>query len=1068
MVPVGDDPTLGARMMKNIARWPGVAVWLAADDRPADDGDREAGGPFASAFLRALEPAGRRNNLLGCLDVLGDDRTLSAQGFRTLGGLPPGATLWPEDRRNPRITDPDLVLQRGHAAAVRAIAFNADGSLMASGAEDSTIRLWRTRDRTLLRVLPYHANGVSCLAISPDGRLLASGDGMGGVRVWDLVKDEPMALLDPSPHDGNIAAVGFLPDGRSLVSADTDARWALWDLSGPSARLVRLANESTRAGRRPAFARRPGPVAAAMALTASGGDDRVGLFRPDQKETMAIEAGPGGTIERLALSADGRRLAVATEGGLVEVRDLDRGPVRPPQPFAAPITALELAAGRLVIRSAEGLHILAVDGEGEGERHDIEVEEEIEQLVVSPNGRRIAAVTGGRGEVRAWDLDAATGVPRPLPLAESAEGGALTLAFRPDGAALAAGDTDGGIRVWELPEGSRQPAIRPYRGQVVHVAASPDEVHLLQVTRDGVAKVWDLAGGGPPATLDGRFRPSGAFLPGGEGLVLLDEAGDVVVRGLDGGRRGGDRFEPPPVPGRDAAEGDFRAVAVSPDGRLVAAGGAEEPLVCVWDIKGGRARHELRKPHVERILAVQFSADGRHLLTASEGEAGVVAVWDLRARMDAPQRVIPPRDRLPLTAAAMNPADPARIAVARRDGRASVVELWGPGVGDLLAARAGRGRDRRPHLLGERGAPRRGGLGEAPVPLVDGPSARDADDPGPAPARREDQHRRGLAGRTLFVTGSDDTTMRFWQVDGASGEGRALGTLVASQGSPDWVAYTPDGLFDGSPDGVERVTRRVGGDVARLDQCYDLGHLSRLTDYLRRAESPRAPGPSSASRPRNWPSTWPPRPRGGRSSSSSGSGPASSARSGCTTTAPSSGATWTGTSATAGGACASGPRSPAGRTASSPWEGEEARSTAAPTSWRSPTTTRPSRATSMCWPWASASTGSRSSGSSSPPRTRRRSPHSSASGGSTATRAPTGRTCCWTTTSPPAASTRPSAGSGPAWRVAPRIRSSSSWPGTAASAAIDSASCSRAGRPPSLPRSSLTARSCATWPISTP
>ena len=40
----------------------------------------------------------------------------------------------------------------------------------------------------------------------------------------------------------------------------------------------------------------------------------------------------------------------------------------------------------------------------------------------------------GGGNVLAWDLDAATGVPRPLPLAGSAEGGALTLAFRPEGA----------------------------------------------------------------------------------------------------------------------------------------------------------------------------------------------------------------------------------------------------------------------------------------------------------------------------------------------------------------------------------------------------------------------------------------------------------------------------------------------------------------------------------------------------------------------------------------------------------------------------------------------------------
>ena len=220
----------------------------------------------------------------------------------------------------------------------------------------------------------------------------------------------------------------------------------------------------------------------------------------------------------------------------------------------------------------------------------------------------------------------------------------------------------------------------------------------------------------------------------------------------------------------------------------------------------------------------------------------MVATWDLRARMDGPSRVIPARDRLPLTAAAMDPVDPARIAVARRDGRASVVELWGPGVDDLR--QLGQVRGEIAALAFSASGEHLAAAGWEKLLYLWST--------GPAPAtvtiRARPQHDEKIntvaawPGAPLFVTGSDDTTMRFWEVDGASGEGRALGTLVAAQGSPDWVAYTPDGLFDGSPDGVERVTRRVGGDVARLDQCYDFGHLSRLTDYLRRAEPPPLPG----------------------------------------------------------------------------------------------------------------------------------------------------------------------------------------------------------------------------------
>src|SRR5207249_1191743 len=47
-------------------------------------------------------------------------------------------------------------------------------------------------------------------------------------------------------------------------------------------------------------------------------------------------------------------------------------------------------------------------------------------------------------------------------------------------------------------------------------------------------------------------------------------------------------------------------------------------------------------------------------------------------------------------------------------------------------------------------------------------------------------------GGQVLASGSDDTTIRFWSLEGRT----LLGTLSAEQGTSDWVAYTPDGLFD--------------------------------------------------------------------------------------------------------------------------------------------------------------------------------------------------------------------------------------------------------------------------------
>src|SRR5262249_54977425 len=85
--------------------------------------------------------------------------------------------------------------------------------------------------------------------------------------------------------------------------------------------------------------------------------------------------------------------------------------------------------------------------------------------------------------------------------------------------------------------------------------------------------------------------------------------------------------------------------------------------------------------------------------------------------------------------------------------------------------------------------------------------------------------------------GSDDTTIRFWSLQTRS----LLGTLSAEQGTPDWVAYTPDGLFDSSIGGERQVTWRDHYGRLALEQVYDQFHVYKLAAQLRRGIRPEAP-----------------------------------------------------------------------------------------------------------------------------------------------------------------------------------------------------------------------------------
>ncbi|MEX2717288.1 MAG: WD40 repeat domain-containing protein [Candidatus Sigynarchaeota archaeon] len=104
---------------------------------------------------------------------------------------------------------------RGHVSGILQLAFSPDGTKLASGSADHTIKLWDVTTGKVLHTMVGHEDKIWALAYSPDGLTIASGGADRWLYLWDTFTGERKSVQ--MPRDSQIRSLAFSPDGSMIA-----------------------------------------------------------------------------------------------------------------------------------------------------------------------------------------------------------------------------------------------------------------------------------------------------------------------------------------------------------------------------------------------------------------------------------------------------------------------------------------------------------------------------------------------------------------------------------------------------------------------------------------------------------------------------------------------------------------------------------------------------------------------------------------------------------------------------------------------------------------------------------
>lgn len=249
-----------------------------------------------SALCLAVSPTDPLTFCVGCLDNSARIMTVDASGAPS-----------------------ESIELAEHSDSVTSVSFSCDGSFVATGSYDSSIKLWSVTDGKVFSTVEETGSEIEVVIMHPTEALMVAGCADGSVWVWDSSNpQEPILqfMLRGHAHGAAIRTLNFLgKSNKGLLSTSEEGVAIVWNLS--TGQIV----HKTKSFNEPILCASVHPTKPLYVVGIENGSTYV-VHAETGKVLHKMTA--RGSIESVAWSPCGMLLAVATLEGILEVWHVDQ------------------------------------------------------------------------------------------------------------------------------------------------------------------------------------------------------------------------------------------------------------------------------------------------------------------------------------------------------------------------------------------------------------------------------------------------------------------------------------------------------------------------------------------------------------------------------------------------------------------------------------------------------------------------------------------------------------------------------------------------------------------------